>query len=560
MSQILLASLFTPFIAAMVIAVWGGRNVRLCRWTALVAAILASVGAIALATGAPVEELVGTGIISTQNADFVSVELPLSGNEQGLDVRFAVALDGMGLWLYVLTPILLITSVLVSWETIQERPALYYGMLLLLTGGCLGVFCARDIILFYIFFEFTLVPLFFLIGIWGSEERWFAAVKFFLYTLAGSVLTFLGLLAVVLWDYQNASSGTLQFGIHALTDSLQRNPMPESWQRWVFLALFAGFAIKVPLVPFHTWLPLAHVQAPTAGSVFLAGILLKIGTYGFLRFSLPMLPQASAEMMPWILWLAVIGIVYGAFVCLAQQDLKRLIAYSSVSHLGFCMLGLFALNSLGVQGAALQMVNHGISTGALFALVGMLYDRYHTRQIAQLGGLSRRLPWLSFFMVFFVLSSIGLPGLNGFAGEFLLLTGMFQRGFTQTTSDYSPTLQVIAILAVSGVVLGAWYMLWMVQKVFFGPLKEPVAQHAGDHQGAMRDLGYREIAALAPLAIAVIMIGLYPKLFLDRMAPALRLATAAAATQTDRFLAPAENRAERKVIPEVMKELATRDK
>lgn len=560
MSQILLASLFTPFIAAMVIAVWGGRNARLCRWTALVAAILASVGAIALATGAPVEERVGTGMISTQNADFVSVELPLSRNEQGLDVRFAVALDGMGLWLYVLTPILLITSVLVSWETIQERPALYYGMLLLLTGGCLGVFCARDIILFYIFFEFTLVPLFFLIGIWGSEERWFAAVKFFLYTLAGSVLTFLGLLAVVLWDYQNASSGTLQFGIHALTDSLQRNPMPESWQRWVFLALFAGFAIKVPLVPFHTWLPLAHVQAPTAGSVFLAGILLKIGTYGFLRFSLPMLPQASAEMMPWILWLAVIGIVYGAFVCLAQQDLKRLIAYSSVSHLGFCMLGLFALNSLGVQGAALQMVNHGISTGALFALVGMLYDRYHTRQIAQLGGLSRRLPWLSFFMVFFVLSSIGLPGLNGFAGEFLLLTGMFQRGFTQTTSDYSPTLQVIAILAVSGVVLGAWYMLWMVQKVFFGPLKEPVAQHAGDHQGAMRDLGYREIAALAPLAISVIMIGLYPKLFLDRMTPALRLATAAAATQTDRFLTPAENRAERKVIPQVMKELATRDK
>ena len=298
--------------------------------------------------------------------------------------------------------------------------------------------------------------------------------------------------------------------IPALTVQLTQHPMPIGWQIGVFLALFAGFAIKVPLFPLHTWLPLAHVQAPTAGSVFLAGILLKIGTYGFLRFNLPLLPEASAVLMPWVVWLAVIGIIYGALVALAQVDIKRLIAYSSVSHLGFCMLGLFALTPLGVQGGALQMVNHGISTGALFALVGMLYERYHTRQIADLGGLARRLPILAFFMLLFTLSSIGLPGLNGFAGEIMILIGAFQRGWAENVGRLASSLRWSSVLAVCGVVLGAWYMLWLVQRVFFGPLREP---GDADHE-PVSDLSGREIAALVPLAILVFWIGLYPQFFL----------------------------------------------
>jgi NADH-quinone oxidoreductase subunit M len=439
-------------------------------------------------------------------------------------------------------------------------------MLLLLESGCLGVFAARDLLLFYIFFEFTLIPLFFLIGIWGSEERRYAAIKFFLFTLAGSVLTFLGLLAIVLWDARH-TGGSLRFSIEGLTQGLAAHPLPESWQTWIFLALFAGFAIKVPLFPLHTWLPLAHVQAPTAGSVFLAGVLLKIGTYGCLRFNIPWLPAATAAFMPWMLLLSVIGIVYGALIALAQRDMKRLIAYSSVSHLGFVMLGLFAINRLGIQGGTLQMINHGLSTGGLFAIVGMLYERYHTREISQLGGLARRLPWLSLFMLIFTFSSIGLPGLNGFPGEFMILIGMFQRGFVETAGAWRLGLQTIAVVAVSGVVLGAWYMLWLVRSVFFGAIKEPEGDGHGAHGGGHSsghehghggshghdahghdahghdahghdshshddhahghgevplgagppDLRWREFAALVPLVIFVVWIGLQPAYFLRRM-------------------------------------------
>jgi NADH-quinone oxidoreductase subunit M len=418
----------------------------------------------------------------------------------------------------------MVTSVLVSWQAIEDRAALFYAMLLLLEFGCLGVFCARDIILFYVFFEFTLIPLFFLIGIWGSEQRRYAAQKFFVYTLAGSLLTFLALLGIVLWVYQ--STRQLTFSIPELTRLLADHPIePLSWQIAIFLGLFAGFAIKVPLFPLHTWLPLAHVQAPTAGSVFLAGILLKIGTYGFLRFNVAMLPDATAALAPWMLWLAVLGIIYGALVALAQRDIKRLIAYSSVSHLGYCVLGIFALNRLGVQGGALQMINHGISTGALFALVGMLYERYHTREISQYSGLARRLPWLAFFMLVFTFSSIGLPGLNGFAGEFLILVGMFQMAWGQSAATEGlQQYRIISVLAVTGVVLGAWYMLWMIQRVFFGPLREP-----HDVEGTeVKDLNGREVLALAPLAVLVVWIGIQPTFFLQRMGPSLdRLTTPA---------------------------------
>jgi len=510
MARLLILTIFLPLAGALavgLVSTWGRTVVRMVALLTTVLTLLAAAVLLAGYRGAPLA-----------GGEYAVSELAWLGPESGLDVRFSVGLDGLNLWLFGLSALLLVTSVLVSWEAIADRPALFYGMLLLLGCGCLGVFTARDILLFYIFFEFTLIPLYFLIGIWGSEQRRYAAAKFFLFTLAGSVLTFLALLAIVLWDASQSGRGGLTFSIPALTASVTAHPLPRQLQWLVFAGLFAGFAIKVPLFPLHTWLPLAHVQAPTAGSVILAGILLKIGTYGFLRFSIPLLPEAAARGMPWLLWLAVIGILYGALVALAQSDMKRLIAYSSVSHLGFCMVGLFALNRLGTQGSLLQMINHGISTGALFALVGMIYERYHTREISRLSGLARRMPVMAFFLLLFTFSSIGLPGLNGFAGEFLVLLGMFQRGWAEAPAAVSGQLKVIAVLSLLGVVLGAWYMLWLVQRICFGPLREP---HDGGPPAASPDLSLREVAALVPLAVFVFWIGLAPRWFLDPVGPAL---------------------------------------
>ena len=505
MHKLLLIAVFLPLLGALGLA---GNRESARRW-ALVTTLLTLALAAALVgwyPGGPHE------FARTPDSWSDWVDAPVN-------IRFCLALDGLSVWLFGLTALLMVTAVLVSWEAIKEEATRYYRLLLILETGMLGVFVARDIILFYVFFEFTLIPLFFLIGIWGSEQRRYAAIKFFLFTLAGSVLTFLGLLSIVLWDYYHSPVGRMTFSISELTDQLGARPIAPQVQLWIFLALFAGFAIKVPLFPLHTWLPLAHVEAPTAGSVILAGVLLKIGTYGFVRFSLPMLPEATLTLMPYLLWLSVAGIVYGALVALAQKDIKRLIAYSSVSHLGFCMLGIFAVNRLGMQGGVLQMINHGLSTGGLFALVGMIYERYHTRQIADLGGLARKTPVLAFFMLVMTLSSIGLPGLNGFAGEFLLLLGMFQRAWVQDSVQY----WAIAVLAVSGVVLGAWYMLYLVQRVFFGPLREP--QHASD-EPPIRDLSLREVMALAPLVVFIVWIGVQPRFFLDRMSGTLDRVTA----------------------------------
>ncbi len=391
-----------------------------------------------------------------------------------VNIRFSVALDGLSLWLFALTALLMVVAVLISWEAIDRQTSLYYRLLLVLETGMLGVFVARDIILFYVFFEFTLIPLFFLIGIWGSRHRRWAATKFFLFTFAGSVLTFLGLLTIVLWQYYHPARGaaaTMTFSIPELTAAAQRHPIDPRLQMWIFLALFAGFAIKVPLFPLHTWLPLAHVEAPAAGSVILAGVLLKLGTYGFARFNLAMLPQATAALMPWMLGIAVVGIIYGALVALAQADIKRLVAYSSVSHMGFCMLGLFALDRVAVQGGVLQMVNHGLSTGGLFAVVGMLYERYHTRRIDDFSGLARRMPVLAFFTLVLVFSSIGVPGLNGFAGEFLILLGAFHRGWAEAPASGALAFHLVGVLGIVGIILGAWYLLWMYQRVFFGPAR-----------------------------------------------------------------------------------------
>ena len=515
---LLMVTIFLPLAGALAMLQLG----RMGREVARGFTLLVTLATFATAAFVVVRFPVGSAeVFALTNVEWIGGEGSL------INIRFHLGLDGLGVWMFGLSAMLMVTAVLVSWEAIKERAGLFYGMLLLLEFGCLGVFVARDLMLFYVFFEFTLIPLFFLIGIWGSEDRRYAAIKFFIFTLAGSVLTFVGLLAIVLWHARNVNQGVLTFSIPQLTVDLQAalsagGGMSPTLQLWIFAALFAGFAIKVPLFPVHTWLPLAHVQAPTAGSVILAGILLKIGTYGFVRFSIPMLPDASAIAMPCVLWLSVLGIVYGALVALAQTDIKRLIAYSSVSHLGFCMLGLFALNPLGLQGGTLQMVNHGLSTGGLFAIVGMLYERYHTREISQLGGLARRVPWLAFFMLLFTFSSIGLPGLNGFVGEMMVLVGMFQAAWAAWLSGDTQLL-IIAVLAVTGVVLGAWYMLWLVQRVFFGPLKEP-AHHASNGSAddeTVTDMTWREFFALAPLAVFIVWIGVQPSLFLSRMEPTL---------------------------------------
>ncbi len=497
MDFVLLVAVLLPVAGAAVVMLASHGDAHAARRTAL-AATLATLAATVI---------VAVGFDATETASQMVTDWPWLGSA---GIHFAIGLDGIALWLVVLTSLLSVTAVLVSWRAVEERPRAYYALLLLLETGMLGVFTALDIILFYVFFEFTLIPLFFLIGVWGGPDRRLAARKFFIYTLSGSVLTLLGLLYIVAaYHEQTAALGkpTLTFSIPELTANLH---LSSAKQWWVFLALTAGFAIKVPLWPFHTWLPLAHVEAPTAGSVILAGVLLKIGTYGFLRFNLALLPAASHEFLAPIAVLAVIGIVYGALTALAQSDIKRLVAYSSVSHLGYCMLGLFALGSVdtatvGITGSLLQMVNHGLSTGALFALVGMLYERYHTREIRSLGGLARKMPVLAFFFVVFTLSSIGLPGLNGFVGEFLVLLAMFE------------VRKAYSIIGAVGIILGAFYMLWLVQRMLFGPLKEP---HDGDD--AVRDLDGREIAALAPIAAVCLWIGLCPNIFLSRMEPAVR--------------------------------------
>jgi NADH-quinone oxidoreductase subunit M len=371
---------------------------------------------------------------------------------------------------------------------------------LLLETGLVGVFSAFDLILFYVFFEFTLVPLFFLIGIWGGPQRRYAAVKFFLYTFVGSMVTLVGLVALVLV----ASTGGLSVptSIPALAHWLAEHPLDKSTQIALFLAISVGFMVKIPVFPLHTWLPLAHVEAPTAGSVLLAGVLLKLGTYGILRLCLPMFPLASETVgIPLMASLGVAGIIYGSLCALAQRDIKKLVAYSSVAHLGFCILGLFALNVAGISGGVLQMINHGLSTGALFLLVGMVYERYHTRMLDDLGGLAARLPLLACIMVFIAMSSIGLPGLNGFVGEVLSLAGMFRRH------------HVYAVLGATGVILGAWYLLTMLQHAFFGPLREP----HGDH--TIHDINLREVCAVVPICALCLMIGVMPQPVLDLIRP-----------------------------------------
>ncbi len=413
-----------------------------------------------------------------------------------LGLQYHLGVDGISLLLVLLTTFLMPIAVFYSNMYVTERIGPYMALMLLLETAMIGSFVALDLILFFTFFEFSLIPMYFLIGQWGSGNRIYAALKFFLYTFAGSAVMLVGILAVYF------ASTPHTFDITELVK--QSASFSPAVQTWGFLAFAIAFAVKVPLFPFHTWLPDAHVQAPTAGSILLAGVLLKLGTYGYVRFAVPLFPDAAVQFAPWIAGLAVIGIIYGALVALVQKDIKSLVAYSSVAHLGFVMLGIVAFNQQGISGAVLQMVNHGLSTGALFLMVGLLYERRHTRQLDEFGGLWKSVPIYCGFFLVVAMSSAGLPGLNGFIGEFAILLGAFER------------LPIFAVIGAAGVILAAWYLLTAFRKIAQGPLTNP----ANDEKH-LSDLKFSEIMMVLPLLLLFFLIGLFPNLFLDKVNPSV---------------------------------------
>ena len=485
MEHILNFVCYFPLLGVLLILIWprGKEDEEAIKWIANIVSFIGFLISIPLITQFNRAEYIAeTGMRFVLKANWIDA----------IGVQYHFGIDGISLLLILLTTLLGFISILSSWSAITERVREYYCYFLILQVGMLGVFMALDFFLFYVFWEVMLVPMYFIIGIWGGPRKLYAAIKFFLYTLLGSVLLLLGILA--LYFYQYSQTGIWSFDVL----QFQNLDLPFNLQWWIFLAFFVGFAIKIPLFPFHTWLPDAHVEAPTAGSVILAAVLLKMGTYGFVRFSLPILPEASMHFLPWLLGLSVIGIIYGALVAMMQKDWKKLVAYSSVSHLGFCMLGIFIATPLALEGGLLQMVNHGISTGALFLIVGIIYERRHTRMIAEYGGLSHVMPVYAVIFMIMTMSSIGLPTLNGFIGEFMVLQGVFA----------DPEYYRWAIFGAIGIVLGAAYMLWLYQRVMFGPIERPENE-------ALKDLNLRELATLVPLVILAFWIGLYPSTFLD---------------------------------------------
>jgi len=421
-------------------------------------------------------------------------------------MRYNIGIDGITIWLVILTTFIMPIAVLSTWTAVEDKVKEYMICLLLLETGMLGAFIALDLFLFYIFWEVMLIPMYFIIGIWGGKNRVYAAVKFFIYTMVGSLLM---LVALIYLYMLGTKAGITDFSlVHFF--SLKIDPVTQTW---LFLAFALAFAIKVPMFPLHTWLPDAHTEAPTAGSVILAAILLKMGTYGYVRFAMPLFPDATARFTPLIATLAVIGVIYAALVAMVQEDVKKLVAYSSVAHLGYVMLGLFSLNEQGVSGGMLQMINHGISTGALFLIVGFIYERRHTRQISDFGGLAKQMPVFAVIFMIVTLSSIAVPGTNGFAGEFLILLGAFES-----------SLRWYTIIATSGVILAAVYMLWMFQRVMFGELENPKNQN-------LKDLNVREIAIMVPLVVLIFVIGVYPNPFIEKMTPSIKKVIAQAKVQ-----------------------------
>jgi NADH-quinone oxidoreductase subunit M len=480
-SHILSTILFTPLVGAILMLFIPSNRPDLHRWMGNI------FGFLGLAVSLPLLWRFDSGSHSrfqfVENYNWIE---SLGGlNHPG--AHFTLGIDGLSYLLVILTTVLGPLAILSSWSAIKKREKEYYILLLLLQTGMLGVFMSLDFVLFYVFWEVMLVPMYFLIGVWGSERRLYAAIKFFLYTLAGSVLMLLAILAIY---YYRGTFDIREVLIHPFT------PQYGWLEKWLFWGFFFAFAIKVPMFPFHTWLPDAHTEAPTAGSVILAGVLLKMGTYGFLRFSVPMFPDATVKYRWIIIILSLIGIVYGALVCMMQKDMKKLIAYSSVSHMGFCTLGIFALTPLGLSGSIIQQLNHGISTGGLFLIVGMLYERRHTRLISEFGGLATPMPNFAVIYLIITLSSLGMPLLNGFIGEFTILRGVFEVSWKW------------AAWGVLGVILGAAYLLWLYQRVMFGNVTNPANEH-------LPDLNAREYATILPLVALAFWIGIYPKPLFD---------------------------------------------
>ncbi|MBM2828391.1 MAG: NADH-quinone oxidoreductase subunit [Actinobacteria bacterium] len=478
-SNLLTALIFFPLAGALLLFFLPRENPRLIRNTTLLVTLAEFLLSLPLAIGV-------NGPTAAMQFVRRAPWIP------GFGIEYHVGVDGISLWLVMLTTFLMPIAILSTYEAVEEHVKEFMIFMLVLEVGMVGVFLAIDLFLFYIFWEIVLVPMYFLIGVWGSDRRIYSAIKFFLYTFAGSVLMLVAIIA--LYFHHHEVTGVYTTNLL----SMYELSIPVKLQFWMFAAFALAFAVKVPMFPFHTWLPDAHVDAPTSGSVILAAILLKMGTYGFLRFAMPLFPVAAFDLMPFVGALAVIGIIYGALVAMVQKDMKKLVAYSSVSHLGFVMLGLFALNVQGIQGGLLQMVNHGISTGALFLLVGILYERRHTRLISEYGGLFKVIPLFATVFMIVTLSSLGLPGLNNFVGEFLILMGAFQpmRGLT--------------VAATVGIVYAAVYMLWMYQRVMFGTV-------TNEKNRRLPDMNAREVAYMLPLLLFVFWIGLYPQTFLRKM-------------------------------------------
>ena len=485
--------------AALLIVARGERsNDAALKWTALIFSVATFIISLAL----PIGFNKGGGLQFETNVEWI--------NAFNLGVRYHIAVDGLSLWLVILTTLLVPLALISSWNSIHKRLREFLVVILALETGMLGVFVAMDMFLFYLFWEVMLVPMYLLIGVWGGERRIYAAIKFVIYTVVGSLLMLAGIIALY---YLHGSAPLLSytFDIATITNDVKSGALilDATTQSWLFWAFALAFLIKVPLFPFHTWLPDAHVEAPTAGSVLLAGVLLKMGTYGLMRFNLPIFPDASHQWATLISSLAVVGIIYGALVAMVQPDLKKLVAYSSVSHLGFVVLGIFSFTEQGMQGALYQMLNHGVSTGALFIIVGMIYDRRHTRLIAEFGGLANVMPAFSTFFMIVTLSSIALPLLNGFVGEFLILIGTY-------TSTLLPHAHLFASLAALGMILSAVYMLWMYQRVVFGEIRNP-------ENLKLADLNFREKLVLVPIAVLVLAMGIYPSVFLSRSDQAIQM-------------------------------------